>query len=135
MASTANKIGIVNSPAYTSNKFINDAAHVAYKTVIIDSTARDSGNTPTTLLREGLVLGEITAQNTWKEYNNSSSDGSEVADLILFEQIDVVDASTNAAADCTGLCVYQARVENGQLIGIDTPGRTDLAGRIVFDNV
>ncbi len=135
MANTANKIGITNGVAYTSNKFINDNAHIAWKTVILDSTARDATNTPTTLLREGLVLGIITAEETYKEYNNSSSDGSEVAALILAEQVDLVSPSTYAAVDCTGLCVYQARVENGALIGIDANGRTDLAGRIVFDNI
>lgn len=135
MAGVENKIGLTDEVSYTSNKFINDQSHIGWKTVIMDSTARDSGATPTTTLREGLVLGEITAQNTYKEYDDSDNDGSEVADLILAEQVDLVDPETNAAADSTALCVYQARVENGSLIGIDANGRTDLAGRIVFDNV
>lgn len=135
MAGVENQIGITNEVSYTSNKFINDQSHIGWKTVILAAAARDANNTPTTTLREGLVLGKVTASGKYKEYDDSDNDGTEVADLILAEQVDLVDPATNAATDSTGLCVYQARVENGALIGIDAAGRTDLAGRIVFDNV
>lgn len=135
MANLTNKIGLTTTVSYTENKFINDQSHIGYKTVIIAAAARDSGASPTTTLREGLVLGKITASKKYAQYDDSAADGTEVADLILAEQVDLVNLQTNAAVDNTALCVYQARVENGALIGIDSAGRTDLAGRIVFDNV
>ena len=135
MAGVENKIGIIDMVSYTSNKFINDQSRIGWKPVILASTARDSGNTPTTTLREGLVLGKITASGKYAQYDDSASDGTEVADLILAEQVDLVNPQTNAAADSPGLTVYEARVENGALIGIDANGRADLAGRIYFDNV
>lgn len=135
MAGVENQIGITNEVSYTSNKFINDQSLIGWKTVILAAAARDAGNTPTTTLREALVLGRITASDKYAQYDDSAIDGTEVADLILAEQVDLVDPSTNVATDSTGLCVYSARVENGALIGIDAAGRTDLAGRIYFDNI
>ena len=134
MANVTNKIGIINRVSYTSNKFLTDLSLVGYKAVIISSVARDSGNTPTTVLREGLVLGEVTASGEYREYNNTYTDGSQTADLILAEQVDLVDPETNAAVDSPALCVYKGRVSNGALIGIDANGRTDLAGRFYFDD-
>lgn len=133
MASTSNKIGPIDSVSYTSNKFLTDNEHIGWKCVVLDKSCRDSTNTPTTVCREGLVLGEITAQLTWRDYNNSRTDGSGVAGLILAEQVDLVDPSTNAAVDSPALCVYQARVSEAALLGIDSNGKTDLAGRIYFD--
>src|SRR5262245_32110794 len=40
--------------------------------------ARDAGNTVTTLLRSGLLLGKITASGLLKEWNPTGTDGSEV---------------------------------------------------------
>ncbi len=135
MAGIGNQIGITNEVSYTSNKFITDQSRIGWKTVILAAAARDASKIPTTLLGEGLVLGKITASEKYAQYDDSAIDGTEDADLILAEDVDLVDPETNAATDSTGLCVYEARVDNDALNGIDAAGRTDLAGRFYFDNV
>lgn len=108
--------------------------HFAYKNVVLDSTARDATNTPTTTLRPGLVLGKITASGKYKQYDDSATDGSEVADLILNEQADLINKETNAAQDTQAQCIWHGRVSEAALLGIDAAGKTDLAGRIYFDD-
>ncbi len=136
MSDVNNKIGITNEVTYVSNKFINDQSEIGWKAVILAAAARDAGNTSlTATLREGLVLGKITASKKYAQYDDSASDGTQVADLILAEQVNLISPETDAAVDSPGLCVYKARVENGALIGIDANGRTDLAGRFYFDNI
>lgn len=41
------------------------------------STATDAGNTPTTHLRAGLLLGQVAATGKWKQWTPSASDGTE----------------------------------------------------------
>lgn len=135
MAGIGNQIGITNKVSYTSNKFITDQSRIGWKPVILAAAARDASKTPTTLLGEGLVVGKITASDKYAQYDDSAVDGTEVADLILAEDVDLVDPETNVATDSTGLCVYSGRVDNDALNGINAAGRTDLAGRIYFDNV
>lgn len=43
----------------------------------LSGAARDSGNTPTTTLRAGLLLGKITASQLLKEWDPTAADGSE----------------------------------------------------------
>lgn len=57
----------------------------------VSSTARDAGNTPTTVLRAGLLMGVITASGKWAEWNPDASDGTEVLQGILAEEIVMTD--------------------------------------------
>lgn len=61
--------------------------HLVYMThVIIDGSARDAGNTAdTTVLRPGLVLGQVTATQKWKQFDSTAVDGSEIPAGILTE--------------------------------------------------
>jgi len=43
----------------------------------IVSTAADAGNTVTTVLRQGLLLGKITTSGKLKEWNPTGTDGSQ----------------------------------------------------------
>lgn len=43
----------------------------------VSGAARDAGNTPTTLLRNGLLLGQVTSSLEVKEWNPTGTDGSE----------------------------------------------------------
>jgi len=98
--------------------------------VTIDSAARDSGNTPTTTLRKGLVLGKVTASGKYKEYDDAAIDGTETAVCILDDEVKVVDEDGNAAdAAATGL--IHGYVDESDLIGIDANGKTDLA-HVIF---
>ena len=51
---------------------------------IIDGAARDPGNTGfTTVLRNGLIMGQITATGRWKQWESGATDGSQFARGIL----------------------------------------------------
>lgn len=126
-------IGIESVEKVVQNEY-KTGSHYAYVNVWIVSTARDSGNTPTTTLRPGLVLGEISATGKYAEYDDSATDGTQTAKLILDEQIDLINEETNAAQDTQAHCVWHGRVSSGALIGIDPNGKTDLAGYFFFDD-
>ncbi len=114
-------------------KTFKEGDHFGYINRWIVSTARDSGSSPTTTLRPSLVMGKITASDKYAQYDDSASDGTEVADLILDEQIDLINQETQVAQDTQARFVWHGHVRNADLIGIDANGRTDLAGRIYFE--
>ena len=59
--------------------------------VIMDGSARDAGNTPTTLLRPGLMLGQVrstagTDPLKWKEWSPAGTDGTQdFAGILLWD--------------------------------------------------
>ncbi|KKL10910.1 hypothetical protein LCGC14_2551080, partial [marine sediment metagenome] len=108
-------------------KTFKEGDHFGYINRWIASTARDSGNTPTTTLRPSLVMGKITASGKYAEYDDSASDGTEDADLILDEQTDLINHETDTAQDTQARMIWHGHVRNADLIGIDAAGRTDLA--------
>lgn len=55
-------------------------SQVLRKSVIVDGATRDAGNTPTTVLRAGLLLGKLTADDNYTEWDADATDGSQ--DLI-----------------------------------------------------
>ena len=124
-------IGIEKVEAVVAKTFKEDD-HFGYINRWIASTARDAANTPTTTLRPSLVMGKITASGKYAEYDDSATDGTEDADLILDEQIDLIDEETNLPQDTQARFVWHGQVRDADLIGIDANGRTDLAGRIYF---
>lgn len=99
--------------------------------VVLDSTARDSANTPTTTLRKGLVLGKVTATGKYKEYDPSASDGTETARVIIDDEVDLLDESA-AAADTEGLGAFRGDFVASALIGLDAGAKADLT-QCVFD--
>lgn len=50
---------------------------------VVDGSARDAGNAPTSVLRAGLIMGQIAATRKWKQYDPAATDGSEVPAGIL----------------------------------------------------
>ena len=105
--------------------------HVMKTGIMLDSSARDSGNTPTTTLRPGLALGKITASGKYKEYDPSASDGSEVCVGFLEDERKVLDAD-GVASDNTGVLVFHGFVDESAAHGLDDAAKVDLQGQIVF---
>ena len=99
--------------------------------IVIDSTALDSGNSPTTTLRKGLVLGKVTATDKYKEYDPSASDGSETARVIIDDEVGLLD-DTATAADTEGLGAFRGDFVAGALIGLDSGAKADLT-QCAFD--
>lgn len=69
---------------------------------VIASTALDPGNTPTMLLRPGLVLARLDADGTWVDYDEDAEDGSQDAQGILVNEINLLDYAAAAAAARAG---------------------------------
>lgn len=76
----------------------------------------------------GTVLGKITASGKYTAYNNSASDGTEVAAGVLYSGVADLAVDQKAVA-----IVRDCEVTEIRLTGIDTPGKADLelAGVIV----
>jgi len=93
--------------------------------ITIDKTAEDSGSTPTTTLRKGLVLGKITATGKYAQYDDGASDGTETAACILTDEVNLLDEAGNAQ-DSHSVGVIHGVVDESKLVGIDANGKADL---------
>lgn len=103
------------------------------KSAIISGVTRDATNTPTTVLRPGLVLGLITASGKYKEYDPASTDGSQYASAILQIETRAQDFNANNADRCFGVYV-SGIVRASRLIGLDGSARNHLAKQFLFDD-
>ena len=91
--SDANKLQILNSQA------------------AISGAARDAGNSPTTVLRQGLIMGQITASKLWKEYDQAATDGSQVPAGIMPVELTMVDPLTGSNLTKSAPVVIRAPVK------------------------
>ena len=98
--------------------------------VTVDSASADSGGSPTTTLRKGLVLGKVTASGKFKQYNNAAADGTEVAAGILDDEVNLIDEA-GTARDSQATMLIHGFVKESKLHGIDANGKADLA-HIIF---
>jgi hypothetical protein len=75
-----------------------------------------------TALVSGTVLGKVTATGKYKPYNNTATDGSEVAAAILYTELKA------ATGDAKGVVVHVRNCEvfKGALTGLDNPAIADL---------
>lgn len=100
----------------------------------ISSGALDTGNTPTTNLRPGLVLGVITATGAWTNYSPTATDGSQVAQGILPVGLTMEDFLTGSGQAKVFGVVVGGRVQASKLINIDLQARASLSPRFIFDD-
>ena len=98
--------------------------------ITIDKDARDAGNTPTTTLRKGLVLGKITASGKYAQYDDAASDGTQVAVSLLADEVNLLDEE-GTAQDAHSVGVIHGAVQESKLIGLDANGKADLK-HIIF---
>lgn len=108
-----------------------DLGNIGEVQIIVSSAARDSGNTPTTLLREGLVMGRLTADEKFTNYDNSASDGSETARGLLRTEnqagLNLLDDTGTAIDKTARLLVSGGLVDQDQCIGLNDAARAELA--------
>lgn len=104
------------------------------KSGMILGTSRDSGNTPTTVLRAGLVLAE-TADGQYTQYDpDSTTYLQSVAAAVLPEELRVTDLDGNDQNQTFGVIVA-APVKANKLIGLDDKARIQLIQRgFLFDD-
>lgn len=101
--------------------------------VKINSAAADSTNTPTTELRTGLVMGQISASGEYAQYNPAATNGTQFPVGLLWEDRKMTDDAGSAQAK-TGQLVMAGPVVASSVIGLDPRVRQFLGARIIFDD-
>lgn len=101
--------------------------------VVISSAARDSGSSPTTDLRHGLVLGKITSSGLYTNYSATATDGSQVAQGVLLEPRSVLSFD-GTATNVVAPVLFAGYLKASELTGIDYLARRQLATRFIFDD-
>lgn len=104
---------------------------VATKKVVIDSTAVDAGNSPTTTLRGGLVVAIKDSDSNIYPYDADANDGTQVPYGILSKHQDMLVGGV--ASDRFTQVLVHGLVRQNELIGIDQRAKDVLGGRFVFD--
>jgi len=101
--------------------------HSLWKSGVVSSTARDDGNSPTTILRPGLILGKITSTGEYAQYANGASDGTETAVAILAEGLNMLDQFGGTGPDRVVRVLVDGPVKASRLFveGVALVGHTD----------
>jgi hypothetical protein len=96
-----------------------------WKSIIVDASAVDSGNSPTTQLRSGLLMGQVTATGFFKQYNPAATDGTQFVQGVLSLGIDMLSSDGNTYARQNMLCL-QAPVRSAYLWGLDAQAQNNM---------
>lgn len=114
-----------------------------FRSAILVSTSTDNGNSPTTTVRTGMILAQLSS-NKWTPYKSTASDGSQIAQGILSFDTKLTDPYGNLS-DHVCVVVVAGPVKGGQLLynapvqasttltGIDPQARAQLS-HMVFDD-
>jgi hypothetical protein len=109
---------------------------------LIDSTAVDAGNSPTTELRAGLLLGEQTSDGNLYQWNPDAVDGTEVVAAVLLRDISML-GSDGTVEDKIGHLLVGGPVKVGDLFIEGTAfsgdadehaARVQMGPRFLFDD-
>jgi hypothetical protein len=104
---------------------------VASKKVVIDATAVDAGNTPTTTLRGGLVVAIKDSDGNVYPYDADANDGTQVPYGILAKHQNML--LEGVASDRFAQILVHGLVRENELIGLDRRAKDVLGGRFTFD--
>lgn len=104
---------------------------VATKKVVIDSTATDAGNSPTTTLRGGLVVAVKDSDGNVYPYAADANDGRQIPLGILPKHQDML--VDDVATDRFSQVLVHGLVRENELVGLDPRAKAQLGGRFVFD--
>jgi hypothetical protein len=104
---------------------------------VISSTAVDATNTPTTVLRPGLVMAKLDSSGEWVPYDPDATDGSQQARGILVIEVDMMNYLSGSAEDkYVNAIVTGGRAIAANLLLLDYQARSQLIGSgFVFDDV
>jgi len=104
---------------------------VATKKITILSSTVDSGNTPTTTVRGGNVLGIVDASGKVNTYSPDANDGRQIAVGILEHNQDML--VNGVATDRFTQMLVHGLVRDGELINLDLRAKQQLGLRFLFD--
>lgn len=90
--------------------------------VILSSTV-DSGNTPTTTLRAGLIMGFNPSTKKWSIWDPDATNGTQFAAGVLKNTVSTLDVQGSAEDKFVGWIVTSGRIQSSRLIvpGASTP--------------
>lgn len=102
---------------------------------VIVSTAVDAGNTPTTTLRQCLVMAK-NSSGKWVAYDPTGSGGVQQAQGILVKEMVMLNPRTGVVEDqyAGNAIIIGGRIKSSALIGLDRQARNQLSGRFHFDD-
>lgn len=101
---------------------------VLRKSIVVDGTARDAGNTPTTVLRQGLLLGKVTATGKHKQWDASAVDGTEdVAGILPVELVMTDQLGVDQDRVCPLIVFAPIKARNLLIEGAALVGHADEA--------
>lgn len=95
------------------------------KAVALDSAAVDAGNTPTTTLRAGLVLGIIASSGKYTVYDSDGTDGSQIAVAVLPKMLNML-GTAGVVEDKSTRVITRANLKYSQLPNIDAAAARSL---------
>ncbi|HEV3027553.1 MAG TPA: hypothetical protein VG457_08275 [Planctomycetota bacterium] len=105
----------------TQNNFVKSPDHYMTRGALVEASAIDAGNTPTTKLRAGLVLVRVeTGANAgqWVQLGHADDPGvgNRLWAIILFEAVNMLsrDMVTTEQKDVLG--IVHGRVDNSKII-------------------
>lgn len=103
---------------------------------IISSTAVDSGNTPTSILRPGLLMAKLDADGSWVDYDPDATDGSQEARGVLITEVNMTDYTTGSAAARMAIgLVVSGKIKASAILNLDQQARNQLKARnFLFDD-
>ena len=100
---------------------------------LIDGNSTDSGSSPTTVLRPGLLLGQVTSTGKYKQYSPTATDGTEVATGVLLESLRMTDFS-GTAIDRLYAVLVGGPVQASKLLNLDLQARQQM-DKFMFDDI
>jgi hypothetical protein len=99
----------------------------------IKSSVTDSGNTPTTTLRAGMILGIKSADGLYYKYNPAATDGTQNAVAVLPVQLSMLN-ELGVVANKSGPLISRATLKVAELPNYDAQAGRQLAQRgFLFD--
>lgn len=103
----------------------------ATRPITLLAAATDSGNTPATTLRGGMLLAIVDASGQAHTYSPDANDGRQIAVGILEHPQDMLVGGV--ATDRFTQMLVHGLVKEGELVNLDPRARQQLGGRMAFD--
>ncbi len=100
---------------------------------VLSSTTVDAGNTPTTIIRAGMVLGQITSTLELAQHDVVATDGTDIAYGVLMDSFNMLNGA-NVAVDRFVWVLVAGGVKAANLINLTEEARAQMAGRFIFDD-
>lgn len=107
---------------YANQFWFDRPEHAVWTPIVLSGASRDTGNSPTSILRPGLLLGRVTSTKKLKQWDPTATDGTQYIVGVL--NIDVQTQKLGSDADrFLGHVMVKGNVMAGNLL---IPGQASL---------